>query len=57
MSAYGPMALGHDPLLSSLLIAASVAAVSEVVKALTKRVLNRWVPEPRLARPEPEFIL
>jgi|tagenome__1003787_1003787.scaffolds.fasta_scaffold20509070_2 hypothetical protein len=57
MVAYASVVLGHDPLVAKLLIATLTAAVGAVVKVLAKRVLNRWVPEPRLAKPEPEYIL
>jgi hypothetical protein len=46
-----------DPVFVSLIAAVLSAAVGAVVKVLTERVLNRWVPEPRLAKPEPEYIL
>jgi hypothetical protein len=52
-----PIILNFDPLTMKLLIAAFAAAVGAIVKSLTERVLNRWVPEPRLAKPEPEYIL
>lgn len=49
--------LSHDPLVTSLLIAVVGAAVGAVVKVLVERALSRWVPEPRLAKPEEEYIL
>jgi hypothetical protein len=48
-----PIALNIDSLTASVL----VAVVTAVVKVLTERALARWVPEPRLAKPEPEYIL
>jgi hypothetical protein len=52
-----PIALNIDPLAASVLIAVITAAVGAVVKVLTERALTRWVPEPRLAKPEEEYIL
>ena len=45
--------LSVDPVAVQLL----AAALTAVVTVLTERALNRWVPEPRLAKPEPEFIM
>ena len=49
--------LNADPVAMQLLAAVLAAAVGAMVKVLMERALNRWVPEPRLAKPEPEFIM
>lgn len=49
--------LSLDPVAAGVLTAALAAAVGAVVKVLVERALSRWVPEPRLAKPEPEYIL
>jgi hypothetical protein len=57
LSTYYPIALNIDPLAGAVLVAVITAAVGAVVKVLTERALNRWVAEPRLAKPDEEFIL
>ena len=52
-----PIALNLESLTASVLVAVVTAAVGAMVKVLTERALARWVPEPRLAKPEEEYIL
>jgi hypothetical protein len=33
------------------------AAVGAAVQVIVEHMLNRWVPEPRHAKPEPEYIM